>query len=189
MKRLFGGAALGGAGVRAGLRRAALAGTNSRQQDHRGAPTMTGVEAPDAAFATLSLDSVIRAADPPGADGVIQAGGFWDGTTYTPPANLIPVIDPTTDAGMVQEAAHAMMHTFEAAISFIQENRQAWPGANMAQAIEGIHWQIIAAARVGLNSHADGGAAGEVHGRVRFVAGRRERRRCAVRGRDGRTGY
>ena len=44
------------------------------------------VEAPDAAFATLVLDSVIRMADPPGADGVIQAGGFWDGTTYTPPA-------------------------------------------------------------------------------------------------------
>ena len=111
-----------------------------------------GVEAPDAAFATLVLDSVIRMADPPGADGVIQAGGFWDGTTYTPPAGLIPVIDPTTDQGSVQEAAHAMMSTFEAAISFIEENKQAWPAQNIAQAIEGIHWQIIAAARVGLNS-------------------------------------
>ena len=53
---------------------------------------------------------------------------------------------------MVQEAAHTMMDTFEAAISFIRENRQAWPAANIAQAIEGIHWQIIAAARIGLNA-------------------------------------
>ena len=111
-----------------------------------------GVEAPDAAFATLVLDSVIRMADPPGADGVIQAGGFWDGTTYTPPAGLLPVIDPTTDAGSVQVAAHAMMDVFEAAIALIRENEQAWPAANIAQAIEGIHWQIIAAARIGLNS-------------------------------------
>ena len=101
---------------------------------------------------TAVTDATIRAADPPGATGPINFQGFWDGTTYTPPAGLLPVIDPTTDAGMVQEAAHAMMHTFEAAISFIQENRQAWPGINMAQAIEGIHWQIIAAARVALNS-------------------------------------
>ena len=119
---------------------------------------------------TAVTDATIRAADPPGATGPINFGGFWDGTTYTAPAGLLPVIDPTTDAGMVQEAAHAMMHTFEAAISFIQENRQAWPAQNMAQAIEGIHWQIIAAARVGLNSHADGSAAGEVHGRVRKLA-------------------
>ena len=70
-----------------------------------GATDDTEVAAPDPSFATLIAESVIRAADPPGADGVIQAGGTWDGTTYTPPPNLIPVIDPTTDAGMVQEAA------------------------------------------------------------------------------------
>ena len=109
------------------------------------------VEAPDAAFATLVADSVIRMADPPGADGVIQAGGFWDGTTYTPPAGLIPVIDPTTDAGMVQVAAHKMMDIFDGAIELMRENPAAWPAANISQAIEGIHWQIIAAARVGLN--------------------------------------
>ena len=85
------------------------------------------VEAPDAAFATLVLDSVIRMADPPGADGVIQAGGFWDGTTYTPPAGLIPVVDPTTDQGSVQEAAHTMMDVFDGALSLIFENRLAWP--------------------------------------------------------------
>ena len=125
-----------------------------------------GVEAPDAAFATLVLDSVIRMADPPGADGVIQAGGFWDGTTYTPPAGLIPVIDPTTDAGMVQEAAHAMMSTFEAAISFIEENRQAWPAAEHRAGYRG---HPLADHRGGahrLEQHAHGSAAGEVHGRV-----------------------
>ena len=119
---------------------------------------------------TAVTDATIRAADPPGATGPINFGGFWDGTTYTAPAGLLPVIDPTTDAGMVQEAAHAMMHTFEAAISFIQENRQAWPAANMAQAIEGIHWQIIAAARVGLNA-------------TRTAARRRSSWKSALRGR------
>ena len=117
-----------------------------------GATDDTEVAAPDPSFATLIAESVIRAADPPGADGVIQAGGTWDGTTYTPPPNLIPVIDPTTDAGMVQEAAHAMMDVFDAAISLIRENPQAWPALNRAKALEGIHWQIIAAARIGLNS-------------------------------------
>ena len=34
---------------------------------------------------TAVLESLIRAADPPGADGRIQSGGHWDGTTYTPP--------------------------------------------------------------------------------------------------------
>ena len=84
---------------------------------------------------------------------MIQAGGTWDGSAYTPPPNLIPVIDPTTDAGMVQEAAHAMMDVFEAAIS-THRPRTSRHGRlqNIAQAIEGIHWQIIAAARIGLNA-------------------------------------
>ena len=110
------------------------------------------VEAPDAAFATLVLDSVIRMADPPGADGVIQAGGFWDGTTYTPPAGLIPVVDPTTDQGSVQEAAHEMMDVFDAALAFIQENRAAWPYKNVEKTTEAIYWQIVNSARVALNA-------------------------------------
>ena len=81
-----------------------------------------------------------------------QAGGTGTAPRTRRRLNLIPVIDPTTDAGMVQEAAHAMMDTFEAAISFIEENRQAWPARTSRSAIEGIHWQIIAAARVGLNA-------------------------------------
>ena len=126
-------------------------------------------------------------ADPPGADGVIQAGGFWDGTTYTPPAGLIPVIDPTTDAGMVQVAAHKMMDVFDAAFA-------AHPGQphrrgrreNVENAINGIHWQIVAAARIGLN------ATRTAVRRVKFMEecaswpDGRERRRCAVRRRDDR---
>ena len=134
------------------------------------------VEAPDAAFATLVADSVIRMADPPGADGVIQAGGFWDGTTYTPPAGLIPVIDPTTDAGMVQVAAHKMMDTFDAAIELIRENPAAWPAENIA----GYRGHPLADHRGGahrLERHAHGSAEGKVYGGVRKLAGRRERRR------------
>ena len=59
---------------------------------------------------TAVLESVIRAADPPGADGRIQSGGHWDGTTYTPPVGdefFLP-FDPTTDAGTVKVAAHGM---------------------------------------------------------------------------------
>ena len=38
------------------------------------------VDPPDAAFATFVLESVIRAADPPGATGEILPLGTWDGT-------------------------------------------------------------------------------------------------------------
>ena len=57
--------------MRAGLRRAALAGTNA---DNKivGA-TDDEVDAPDAVICNAVTESVIRAADPPGADGVIQA--------------------------------------------------------------------------------------------------------------------
>ena len=44
------------------------------------------VDPPDAAFATFVLESVIRAADPPGATGEILPLGTWDGTDYTPPS-------------------------------------------------------------------------------------------------------
>ena len=77
---------------------------------------------------TAVLESVIRAADPPGADGRIQSGGHWDGTTYTPPAGdefFLPY-DPTTADGMVKDAAHAMMDVFEIALVFIADNRLTW---------------------------------------------------------------
>ena len=101
---------------------------------------------------TAVTDATIRAADPPGADGPINFFGFWDGATYTAPPNLLPVIDPTTDQGMVQVAAHAMMHTFETAIAFISENRVAWRPATVAAALDGIHWQLVACTRVALNA-------------------------------------
>ena len=101
---------------------------------------------------TAVTDATIRAADPPGADGPINFFGTWDGTTYTAPPNLLPVIDPTTDQGMVQVAAHAMMSTFEAAIAFISENRVAWRPATVAAALDGIHWQLVACSRVALSS-------------------------------------
>ena len=123
------------------------------------------VEAPDAAFATLVADSVIRMADPPGADGVIQAGGFWDGTTYTPPAGLIPVIDPTTDAGMVQVAAHKMMDTFDAAIASLSaRTRQAWPAAEHGEGYRGYPLADHRGGAHRLERHADGSAEGKVYG-------------------------
>ena len=53
------------------------------------------------------LETVIRAADPPGADGRIQAGGKWDGVNYTPPSGdgVLEVYSTTTDIGRLKNAA------------------------------------------------------------------------------------
>ena len=103
---------------------------------------------------TAVLESVIRAADPPGADGRIQSGGHWDGTTYTPPVGdefFLP-FDPTTDAGTVKVAAHGMMDTFDDALDFLERSANLWPAENITNAKEGIHWQWVNTARVCLNS-------------------------------------
>ena len=55
--------------------------------------------------------------------------------------------------------------------------KQAWPALNQySQAIEGIHWQIIAAARIGLNSTRTAAR------RAKFME------ECALRGRTGVNG-
>ena len=110
------------------------------------------VEAPDAAFATLVAETVIRMADPPGATGVILSGGSWNGTTYTPPANILPVTDPTSDAYLVQTAAHAMLDVFDQALILMADYAYAWPHKNIEGARDGIHYMIVNAARVALNS-------------------------------------
>ena len=98
---------------------------------------------------TAVLESVIRAADPPGADGRIQSGGHWDGSTYTPPAGTEYFI-PSTN--IVAIAANAMLDALEGGLAYIEENRLFWPQAIASAAIDGIHWQIINSARIALNS-------------------------------------
>ena len=112
------------------------------------------VEPPDAAFATFVLESVIRMADPPGATGEILPLGTWDGTDYTAPSGggIAVHIDPTTDQGSVQEAAHTMLDVFDAALELMEENRQVWPYVNIEKATQGIHWMIVNMARVALNA-------------------------------------
>ena len=103
---------------------------------------------------TAVLESVIRAADPPGTDGRIQSGGHWDGTTYTPPVGdefYLP-FDPTTDAGTVKVAAHSMMDRFDVVLGFMDRNANLWPAENITNAEEGIHWQWVNTARCCLNS-------------------------------------
>ena len=51
------------------------------------------------------LKSTIEAA----YTGEIWQLGTWDGTTYTPPVDILVDYDSTTDAGMVKDAAHNMM--------------------------------------------------------------------------------
>ena len=103
---------------------------------------------------TAVLESLIRAADPPGADGRIQSGGHWDGTTYTPPVGdefFLPY-DATTDAGMVKDAAHDMLDVFDSALDLIANNPTIWTADQREKAIEGIHWQTINTARIALNA-------------------------------------
>ena len=97
---------------------------------------------------TAVLATVIEAA----YDGKILLYGTWDGTTYTPPAGYVAPFDPGTDQGAVKQAAHDMLDVFDAAIGLILSNQQAWPQLNIVNALSGIHWQIVAAARICLNS-------------------------------------
>ena len=98
---------------------------------------------------TAVLESVIRAADPPGADGRIQSGGHWDGTSYTPPAGTEYFI-PSTNA--VAMAANTMLDVFDEGLAYIEDNRYFWTQEVVSAAITGIHWQIINSARIALNA-------------------------------------
>ena len=103
---------------------------------------------------TAVLESVIRAADPPGAEGRIQSGGHWDGTTYTQPVGdefYLP-FDPTTDVGSLQVAAGVVEAFFDATLAFIDENENVWTDDQKTKAREGIYWQRIQMARVVLNA-------------------------------------
>ena len=57
---------------------------------------------------TAVLESTIRAATPPGADGDIIILGKWDGVNYTAPSGdgIVVPLDLTTDVGMLKEAAY-----------------------------------------------------------------------------------
>ena len=112
------------------------------------------VDPPDAAFATFVLESVIRAADPPGATGEILPLGTWIAGVYTAPSGggIVEHIDPTTDQGSVQEKAHDAMDVLEEALAFIQENRHVWRAEVVAAAETGIHWMMVNMARVMLNA-------------------------------------
>ena len=112
------------------------------------------VDPPDAAFATFVLESVIRAADPPGATGEILPLGTWIAGAYTAPSGggIVVHIDPTSDIGAVQEACSEMLDVFDVALALIADNAGSWPADNIERAKTGIHWQIVNSARVALNS-------------------------------------
>ena len=97
---------------------------------------------------TAVLESTIRAV----YAGAILLFGKWNGLIYTPPAGYVAPFDPTSVSGAVKKAAHDMLNVFDAAIGLMLANPDAWPSANVQNALSGIHWQIIAAARVSLNS-------------------------------------
>ena len=101
---------------------------------------------------TAVFDETIRMANPPGPDGDILSQGTWIGGVYTAPTGVVMPIDPTTDIGGVQAACKTMLDVFETALNFIYENQLAWQQAAIKRAETGIHYQLVNAARVALNS-------------------------------------
>ena len=94
---------------------------------------------------TAVLDSVIRAVDPPGADGRIQSGGTWDGATYTAPSGggvLVP-FDPDTELGRKQIAAttlHEWLHGTSAGVHAIRHEKPQIDVQRAEQFIAMAHW-------------------------------------------------
>ena len=88
--------------------------------------------------------------------GTIYQGGTWVVTggvgVYTPPTGIVVPIDTATDQGAVQQAAVNMMAVFDEAVSYIHANRHAWTHEGVKRATDGIHWMMVNAARVALNS-------------------------------------
>ena len=117
------------------------------------------VDPPDAAFATFVLESVIRAADPPGATGEILPLGTWDGTDYTAPSGggIVVHIDPTSAIGGVQEACieHAGRFRCSACPSFMTTGSHGQDDVSAQRPVEGIYWQIINTAAGRAQQYAD----------------------------------
>ena len=93
-------------------------------------------------------------ANPPGATGDIMQQGTWIAGVYTAPniPGAIEKIDPATGRGQVQLAARAMLDTFETAFFFMDANQLAWQHADVKETETALHWMMVNAARVALNS-------------------------------------
>ena len=117
---------------------------------------LKSVETDDDAVAPTGETAILRSVIEGFYDGPILLTGTLDSvtnpTTYTPPADYVAPYDPTSDSGMVKDAAHAMLDVFDVALALIHENRAVWPDAARAIAVDGIHWQIVNSARVALNA-------------------------------------
>lgn len=100
---------------------------------------------PVPAAQTAVLDSVIRAVNPPGADGRIQSGGKWDGAAYTAPSGpgvLVP-FDPDTELGRKQIAAttlHEWLHGTSAGVHAIRHEKPQIDVQRAEQFIAMAHW-------------------------------------------------
>ena len=84
--------------------------------------------------------------------GTIYQLGNWDGTTYTPPTDIITPFDPTSTGGAVKVAAHKAEDVFDNALEFIADNHNVWLDDQITKAVEGIHWQRVNMARICLNA-------------------------------------
>ena len=62
-----------------------------------------------------------------------------------------------------------MLDVFDVALDYIHENRFAWRQEVVANAVTGIHWQIINSARGRAERHADARETPEILRRIRFM--------------------
>ena len=108
-------------------------------------------EVPD--LHTAVLESVIRAVDPPGADGRIQSPGTWDGSAYTRPADVLTPFDPDTELGRKQIAAttlHQYLKSVTVGVHAIQHEKPQVDVQNVEQFIAMAHWGTYVAAHMGM---------------------------------------
>ena len=79
----------------------------------------------------------------------VEVGWIWD---TTDDEWRQPVGADLAGVDQAKAAAHIMMDEFDRAFDFINDNRLLWPFAQLQAAVEGIHFQVDAAARIALNS-------------------------------------
>ena len=94
---------------------------------------------------TAVLETVIRAVDPPGSDGRIQAGGKWDGSAYTAPSGggVLGAYDDSTALGRRKIAAtklHEYLQVLTAGIHAVRHEKPTHDVTVAEQFIAMVHW-------------------------------------------------
>ena len=117
---------------------------------------LKSIETDDDAVAPAGETAILRSVILGFYSGPIFLTGTLDSVTnptmYTPPSSYVAPYDPTTDSGMVKDAAHVWENVSDGWLSFIRDNAHLWPGSHVEKTRECIHWMKIQGSRQGLNA-------------------------------------